>query len=234
VRESRGEKAPRPDIAGVVLSTGGLFALVYGIIEAGENGWGADTTLIPLGFGIAILALFALWEKRSRSPMMPLVFFRNMSFTGSTVAMVLIAFAMMGSMFFMSQYFQSAQGYSPIAAAIRMLPMAVVVFTSSMLSARIAFKVGNKVTVSLGILISGCGLFYLSRVAEVDTSYPVLLGGIAIMAIGMGLTMSPATASMMGSLPLNRAGVGSAMNTTTRQSAGDSCARLPDERHLFG
>ncbi|MFC2058215.1 MFS transporter [Chloroflexota bacterium] len=220
IRESRGEGAPKPDLAGMFLSTGGLFALVYGIIEAGEKGWTIGTVVLFLGIGLALLGIFAWWERRSKHPMLPLVFFRNMSFTGASVAMVLVAFSFMGSLFFLSQYFQSVHGYSPIAAALRILPMAVAVFVIAIMSARIARRIGIKLAVGLGILISGFGLFYLSQLATVDTSYPVLIGGIILLAVGMGMTMSPATDSIMGALPLNRAGIGSAMNNTTRQIGG--------------
>jgi EmrB/QacA subfamily drug resistance transporter len=220
VRESTGEGAPKPDVAGVVLSAGGLFTLVYGIIKAGEQGWTASTVLVFLGVGTILLGVFAWWEKRSENNMLPLEFFRNMSFTGASGAMVLITFALLGSMFFLSQYFQSVQDYSPLAAALRFVPMAVVSFVITIMSAQVARRIGIKLTVSLGILTSGFGLFYLSQVATQDTSYLVLLGGIVIMALGIGMTMSPATDSMMGSLPVSRAGIGSAMNNTTRMVGG--------------
>ncbi|MFC2058355.1 MFS transporter [Chloroflexota bacterium] len=220
IRESKGEGAPRPDLPGMLLSAGGLFALVYGIIEAGIKGWTADTVLIYLGIGVALLVVFSWMEKRSKHPMLPLEFFRNMSFTGASVAMIFLAFSFMGSLFFLSQYFQSVHGYSPVAAALRILPMAVIVFVVAIMSARIARRTGIKLVVSLGILICGVGLLYLSQLTKLDTSYPILLVGIIMLAMGMGMVMSPATDSIMASLPISRAGVGSAMNNTTRQIGG--------------
>ena len=220
VRESRGEGAPRPDAPGVLLSTGGLIALVYGIIEAGETSWTDDTVLLCLGMAVVVLGMFVWWEKRSPAPMLPLRFFKNMSFTGASLSMVLTAFAMMGSMFFMSQYLQSVQGYSPVASALRMLPMGGVIFVSTLLSAQIAQKIGNKLAVSLGILIAGGGLMYFSLILNADTAYGVLVGGMTILASGMGMVMSPATNAIQGSLPVSRAGIGSAMNDTTRQVGG--------------
>jgi EmrB/QacA subfamily drug resistance transporter len=220
IRESKGEGAPKPDFAGVILSAGGLFALVYGIIEAGQKGWTDGTVLACLGISVLVLGAFAWWENRCQTPMLPFKFFRNMSFTGASLALVLSAFAMMGSMFFMSQYLQSVQGYSPVASALRMLPMAGTAFVATLISARIAEWMGNKLVVSLGILIAGGGLLYFSLVLTPDTAYGVLVGGIVILAVGMGLTMSPSTNAIQGSLPVSRAGIGSAMNDTTRQVGG--------------
>jgi hypothetical protein len=199
---------------------GGLFALVYGLIEAGEKSWTDSTVLTCLGIAAVVLGGFTWWENRCETPMLPLSFFRNMSFTGASLAMILTAFALMGSMFFMSQYLQSVQGYSPVASALCMLPMAGVVFVSTIMSTRIAKEIGNKLTVSLGILIAGGGLLYFSLMLTPGTAYGVLVGGMAILATGMGMTMSPSTNVIQGSLPVSRAGIGSAMNNTTLQVGG--------------
>ncbi|MFA4836120.1 MAG: MFS transporter [Dehalococcoidia bacterium] len=220
IRESRGEGAPKPDLPGVVLSIAGLFALVYGITKAGEESWTDSTVLICLGAASVVLGVFAWWESRSKNPMLPLAFLKNMSFTGASLAMVLTSFALMGSMFFMSQYLQSVQGYSPVASAVRMLPLAAAVFVTTIMSALVAERIGNKLAVGFGILIAGGGLLYLSLTLTAGSAYGVLVGGMVIMATGMGMTMSPATNAIQSSLPVSRAGIGSAMNDTTRQVGG--------------
>ena len=220
IRESRGEGAPSPDLFGVILSIIGLFALVYGIIKAGEESWSNTTVIVSLVVAAVFLAVFAWWEKRCKTPMLPLGYFRNMSFSGANLAMVLVAFALMGSMFFMTQYLQSVQGYSPVGSAIRMLPFAGMAFVSTIMSAKVAGALGNKLAISLGILISGGGLLYLAEMLHPDSSYPILLWGMFIVALGIGIVMSPATNAIQGSLPINRAGIASAMNDTTRQVGG--------------
>jgi EmrB/QacA subfamily drug resistance transporter len=217
IGESKGEGAPKPDIPGVLLSIIGVFVLVYGIIEAGVKGWGDSAVLAYLGIGILILAIFALWEKKAAHPMLPLKFFKNMSFSVAGFAVALTAFALAGSLFFVSQYFQSVQGYSPVGSAIRTAPLAFIIFPMSIMSARIAGKIGTKMAVSTGIFLIGVGLFYLSQVVEVDTPYLPFFVGLAILGVGMGMTSAPATHSIIGSVPVNRAGVASAMNNTTRQ-----------------
>jgi hypothetical protein len=200
------------DIPGSLLSIAGLLALVYGIIQAGIDGWTAHNVLYAFGAAVVLLALFALRESRTKEPMLRLGFFKNPSFTGANIAITLVFFGLMGSFFFMGQYLQSVHGYTPLEAGVRLLPMAS--------SAQLARLIGTKYTVALGILTAGIGFFYFARIAGVNTPYPAIALGMCITALGMGLTMSPATNSIMGSVPVGEAGVGSAMNDTTRQIGG--------------
>jgi EmrB/QacA subfamily drug resistance transporter len=220
IQDSRDENPRRIDLLGCLLSIGGLFALVYGIIEAGQTSWTADRVVYSFAAAAVLLTAFAVSEWRSAEPMLPLRFFRNMSFTGANIALTMISFAMFGIMFFMSQFFQTVQGYTALQAGVRLLPMAGVSFVAAMISAKVAQRVGTKVAVGTGILIAAAGLFYINRIAEVDTSYGMIVIGMCIISLGMGLTMSPATNSIMGSLPVDKAGIGSAMNDTTRLLGG--------------
>jgi len=220
IQDSRDDHPRKVDLVGSLLSIAGLFALVYGIIEAGQSSWTDHKVLYAFGAAAVLLVAFAVSEWRSSEPMLPLRFFKNMSFTGANMALTLISFAMFGIMFFMSQYFQTVQGYTALQAGVRLLPMAGMSFVAAIVSARVAQRVGTKVAVGTGILIASGGLFYLCRVAEVDTSYGMIVIGMCVISMGMGLTMSPATNSIMGSLPVNKAGVGSAMNDTTRMLGG--------------
>jgi len=111
-------------------------------------------------------------------------------------------------------------GYSPLQSGVRLLPMAIAAFIGAMFSARLAQQIGTKLTVALGILIAACGLYYFNRIAAVNTGYLKIAIGMCITSLGMGVTMSPATNSIMGSVPVDEAGVGSAMNDTNRQIGG--------------
>jgi EmrB/QacA subfamily drug resistance transporter len=217
IRESKGERLSKPDILGVILSIGGLSTLVYGIIEAGRTSWADGTVLVCLGVAAIILGLFLWWEKRSNTPMLPMDFFRNMSFTGGSLAMLMTVFSLMGSLFFISQYLQSVQGYSPVASAVRMLPMGITIFIFAVMSAWIAHRIGNKFAVALGTLITGVGLLYFALVLAPDSSYALLVVGMLLIGCGMGVMVGPATDAIQGSLPVGRAGIASAMNPTTQQ-----------------
>lgn len=218
--DSKDEHAPKPDILGVVLSVPGLFALIYGIIEAGMGEWADPHVLTAFGVAAILLGLFTWWESRALNAMLPLHFFKNMSFTGANIAMTFIMFSLFGSIFFLSQYLQTVQGYSALEAGLRMVPLAVTLAVVSATSARITGRLGTKRTVALGILIASGGLLFMSQMFEIDSSYTTVMLGEIILATGMGFAVSPATDSIMGSVPVSKAGIGSAMNDTTRQLGG--------------
>lgn len=220
IADSKDPRAPKTDIPGVLLSITGLFALVYAIIEAGQKGWTEPNVLIAFGVAGVLLGIFAWWEWRNPNAMLPMHFFKNMSFTAANTALALVTFSLMGSMFFMSQYFQSVQGVPTFEAGLRVLPVALTLTIVASQSARVSARLGTKVSVALGILIAGLGLFYMSRMFHADAPYPVIMVGQIIFGIGMGISMAPATNSIMGSIPVHKAGIGSAMNDTTRQLGG--------------
>jgi EmrB/QacA subfamily drug resistance transporter len=220
VPESNAESAPRPDIPGVLLSIVGLVALVFGMIHAGETSWSDATTLLSFLVAAVFLGAFIWWENRAKEPMLPLEFFKNRSFSGANSSLTLSAFAMMGGMYFFSQFFQTVRGYTPLVAALAMFPMTPAVFTATMFSLRVDRKIGTNRTMALGLLLSGAGLFFFSWAAAIDTPYFYVLLMQVLLGIGIGFTMSPATNAIMSSLPRHRAGIGSAMNDTTRQLGG--------------
>ena len=220
ITDSKDPHAPKADLPGVLLSITGLFSLIYAIIEAGMHGWTEQNVLVAFGAAFVLLSVFAWWEWRSPNAMLPMHFFKNMSFTAANAALALVTFSLMGSMFFMSQYFQSVQGVPTFEAGLRVLPTALTLTVVAALSSRVTARLGTKVSVALGILIAGLGLFYMSRVFQIDTPYYLIAIGQVLFGIGMGIAMAPATNSIMGSVPVSKAGIGSAMNDTTRQLGG--------------
>ncbi len=220
IENSKTDNPRKIDVPGTLLSIGGVFSLVYAIIRAGQESWTAPYVLCAFAAAAVLLGIFIFWELRSVNAMLPLHFFKNMSFTGANVALTLVSFGLMGSLFFLGQFLQSVQGYSPFEAGIRILPMAGTLFVAAAVSARIAQYIGTKFTVAAGILIAALGFFYFAYIAAVDVSYSRFALAMCIVAVGIGLTMSPATNSIMGAIPVDQAGIGSAMNNTTRQVGG--------------
>jgi EmrB/QacA subfamily drug resistance transporter len=218
---SRDPSKPALDPIGALLSIVGLVSLVFAIIEAPEYGWTDPVVLAAFGFAAVVLVTFALWERRSASPMLDTSFFRNPRFTAASSGIMLLFFAMFGSIFLLTQYLQFVMGYTALQAGIRLLPMAVTMLFVAPSSARVVERAGTKVVVGTGLALAGAGLALMATLPSEDISY---WGDVAwrlvVMAIGMGLTMAPATESIMGSLPRAKAGVGSAVNDTTRQVGG--------------
>jgi EmrB/QacA subfamily drug resistance transporter len=217
IQNSKSETPRKIDILGAVLSAGGVFALVFAIIQAGQDGWTAPHVLWAFAATVVLLTVFIIWELKYKDAMLPLNFFKNMSFTGANVALVLVHFGMVGSFFFLGQFLQSVQGYSPLQAGIRLLPMAAVSFVAAAVSAIIARLIGTKYTIAIGIAISAAGFYYFSTVAAVDMPYSSFVFALCIVSLGIGFTMSPSTNSIMASVPVNQSGIASAMNSTTRQ-----------------
>jgi EmrB/QacA subfamily drug resistance transporter len=218
---SKDPSKPALDPVGALLSIIGLMALVYGFIQAPDSGWSAPNILLAFGISIVVLGAFAIWESYYKSPMLDTSFFRNPRFTAASMGIMLLFFAMFGSIFLLTQYLQFVMGFSALKAGTALLPMALTMLVVAPSSARIVERVGTKVVVGSGLAIAGVGLALFATVPSENISY---WGDVAwrmiVMAIGMGLTMAPATDSIMGSLPRAKAGVGSAMNDTTRQVGG--------------
>ena len=219
VPTSKDPSAPKLDLPGAALSITGLGALVYGLIEAPQNGWTDPTILTAMGVGVGLLALFALWEMHTEHPMLDVTFFRNARFTAASSAITLVFFAMFGYSFLLTQYFQFVLGYSAAQAGVRMLPLALTLMVVAPTSSRIVEKVGTKLVVFTGLTLVSVALV-LQVGLQADSPYGQVVWRMMLLAVGMGLTMAPATESIMGSLPLAKAGVGSAMNDTTRQVGG--------------
>ena len=219
VPESRDPNRSEPDVPGALLSIAGLVTLVWAIIEAPERGWADGLIVASFAAAAVLLAAFLLWERRTPNPMLPLEFFRSPRFSAASASITLVFFSFFGSLFILTQYLQFVMGYTPLEAGVRTTPFALVMMVAAPSSARIVERVGTKRVVSAGLTIAAVGLAIVAS-CTTETGYGRVFLSMVVMASGMGLTMAPATESIMGSLPLHRAGVGSAVNDTTRQVGG--------------
>ena len=219
VPKSKDPAAPKLDLPGAGLSIIGLTTLVYGLIEAPQSGWTDPVILGSFAVAAVALVLFALRELHTDHPMLDVTFFRNARFSAASAAVSLVFFAMFGFSFLLTQYLQFVLGYSPSEAGVRMLPLALTLMVVAPLSSRFVERLGTKVVVTCGLTLVAVALL-LQTGLTVDSGYGQVVWRMMILAVGMGMTMAPATESIMGSLPLAKAGVGSAMNDTTRQVGG--------------
>ena len=219
VPTSKDPHSPKLDVGGALLSMAGLAALLWALIEAPERGWTSSTTVAAFGAAVVVLGIFGWWESRQAEPMLDLSLFKNPRFSAASGAVTMIFFALFGSLFIVTQYMQSVMGYSALQAGVRYLPLAGMLMLTSPISAKLAERVGTKIVVTIGLVGVSLGLLLMLRL-ETDSGYGPLLTGMLVLAFGMGMTMAPATESIMGSLPPEKAGVGSAVNDTTREVGG--------------
>jgi EmrB/QacA subfamily drug resistance transporter len=216
---SRDPHNPRLDVVGAALSVVALVTLVWAIIEAPDRGWLSGPTLGAFAVAAALLVAFLWWERRVDEPMLDIALFRNARFSAASLTITLIFFAMFGSFFLMTQYLQFVMGYTALEAGLRTTPMALVMMVIAPSSARLVERFGTKGVVTTGMAVAGLGLVLTSLLTP-DSTYLNVLVTMAVMSAGMALTMAPATESIMGSLPPSKAGVGSAVNDTTREVGG--------------
>ena len=216
VPTSRDPSAPPVDLPGAVLSIAGLVILVWAIID-GAHGWTDPLVLGAFALSAVLLLGFVLWERHTPTPMLDIDFFRNARFSAASGALMLTFFAMLGSLFLLTQFLQAVLGYTALETGVRLLPMAAVQMVVAPLSAKLVERVGTKVIVATGLTVAAMGLLIASRLTAGADYYPDVLVALVVLAAGLAMVMPPATESIMGSLPPAKAGVGSAVNDTTRE-----------------
>src|SRR4051812_44393005 len=216
VPKSRDPDQGKLDPIGALLSIVGIVALVYGLIQAPQLGWRSPATLAAFAIAAVVLSLFVAWELRVDEPMLDMRFFRNPAFSIGTGGMILIFLSMFGVMFLITQYFQLILGYSPLSAALRLLPMAPIMILVSPMTPRLSARFGANRVVAAGMGSVAVGLL-MFRALTPRTPYWYVLISIVPLVSGIALSMSPMTASIMSAVPARRAGAGSAMNDATRE-----------------
>ena len=219
VPESKDPAAPRLDVPGFALSIAGLTTLVWAIIEAPAKGWTSPTILAAFAVAAVVLGAFMAWELRTREPMLDIRLFSNPRFSGASAAITLVFFSMFGSIFFLTQYLQGVLEFSALEAGLRVTPVAVGLIMGGPISAKLAERIGTKRVVAGGLVLVAAGLTIVTQF-QVDSSYGIVAAHLLVLGFGMGMAMAPATESVMGSLPLEKASVGSAVNDTTRTTGG--------------
>jgi EmrB/QacA subfamily drug resistance transporter len=219
VPESRDPRQARIDLPGAALSIAGLTALLWGLIEAPARGWTSPAILGAFGAAVLALALFAAWELRTPTPMLDVRLFRNRRFSVASASIALAFFGLFGVLFATAQYLQNVHGFAPLKAGVWSLPVALGLVIGGPLAAKLSQRIGTKVTVAGGLATVAGGLLMYST-AEPGSGFALIGGAQVVLGLGMGLAMAPATDSIMGSVPIDRASVGSAMNDTVRLVGG--------------
>jgi EmrB/QacA subfamily drug resistance transporter len=219
IPESRDPVARRIDWTGAVLSGAGLIAFVWAVIEAPSKGWTSPPVIAAGAFAVVAATAFIVQQRRAVDPLLDLRLFRNPRFTAASTIIMVLFFALFGFLFLSTQYLQFVLGYSPSAAGLRVLPYAGAMIVFATVSAALVQRLGTKRVVTAGMLLFATGLAVAATVTA-GAGYGRLAVALVLMGAGMGLAGAPATESITGSLPPERANIGSAVNDTTRELGG--------------
>lgn len=207
------------DPPGAALSVVGLVALVYGVIEGPAKGWTDATVLGAFVLAAVALSAFVVVELRRRDPMLDPRLFRVRGFRAGSLAVTTAFFSMFGMFFLITQYLQFVKGYTPLEAGVRTLPSALCMILVSPQSPRLVTRFGVRNVVTAGFVSVSCGLVVMASLRP-DSPYPQVALGLVLMSSGLAMVMPPSSQLIVGSLPLHKAGVGSAVNDVTREVGG--------------
>lgn len=211
----------RLDVPGVLLGCGGLVAIVYGCREAQPRGWGDALVLVLLCGGAALLALFAVWQSRAPYPLLPLPIVRNRNRGGALLTMALATIALFGMFLFLTYYFQTVLGYSPVKAGLAFLPMTAAIVTSStQISARLLHHLPPRLLMMPGALLAAGGLYLLTFLTARSAYAARVLPAELLVGLGMGLIVMPVLATATSGVAVRDAGVTSASVNTAQQVGG--------------
>jgi EmrB/QacA subfamily drug resistance transporter len=220
VRESRDRQSTGSfDLPGVVLLSGALFALVWGLIKAQAYGFGDPLPLVFFGAAALLAVAFVLREQRAIHPLVPLRVFRSASVSAGTLLVTLGFFALFGAFFYLTLYLQQVHGMGPVEAGVRLLPMTAMVIVASPVAGAIAAKFGPRPPLVLGMLLSAVALFGLSRLS-VDAAYGNLWPWFLITGVGFGFVVVAGTEAIVGNLPAHQGGLAGGIQQTGSQIGG--------------
>jgi EmrB/QacA subfamily drug resistance transporter len=225
IPESRDPRSPRLDWVGALLSIAGVTAVVYGIIEQPLRGWASARVLLGLLGGVAILALFIVYELRTRRPLIDLRLFRDPLFGWATAVFTVVGFGMTGALFLLTPFLQVVQGNDAQATGIRLLPLIGGVLVSAIASARLARRLGYNVAIAAGLLVTAGGFVVFSRVGA-ESGYGLVAVALAVIGVGIGMTMPPSLDAILAALPASQMGAGNALTRTLQNIAASFGAAI--------
>jgi EmrB/QacA subfamily drug resistance transporter len=217
--ESRGPNKTL-DLRGVVLASSGLLGVVFGIVRSQALGWTSPTVLASIGAGLVLLAAFVAWELRAPAPMLPMRFFRQRGFAATNGVALAMFFGAFGSIFLLAQFFQVAQGYSPLEAGIRTLPWTAMPIFVAPVAGLLSDRIGSRPLMVAGLAFQAVALAYLALMTEPDVAYAALVPGFVMAGAGMALVFAPAANAVLSAVRPSEAGQASGANNTIREIGG--------------
>jgi EmrB/QacA subfamily drug resistance transporter len=214
--ESYGRRQPL-DLFGLALVGAGVLGTVWGIVRAGDLGWGSTPVVGAIITGVVLLAVFIWHEGRTAHPLVPLRLFRSRSFSVANVTSLAFSLGMFGAVFLLAQYLQIVDGYTPLEAGIRTLPWTAAPMVVAPIAGLLAPRVGVRVLLGSGLTLQAVGLAWLAIVADAATPYQDLVPGFILAGIGMGLTFAPSATAVLADMAPDDHATASSTNSTIRE-----------------
>ncbi len=208
------------DVPGVALGGLGLLGLVWGLVNGNADGWGSPQIVGALAAGVLLLAAFVAWELRSPAPVLPMRFFRDRAFSAANGASLFMYFGMFGSIFLLTQFFQTAQGYSPLESGLRVLPWTAMPMVVAPIAGALSDRIGGGRIMATGLFLQAAGLAWIAAVSTADVGYGALVGPFILSGIGMGMFFAPVANVVLSAVRPIEEGKASGANNAIREVGG--------------
>jgi EmrB/QacA subfamily drug resistance transporter len=210
----------RLDLPGLGLASAGLFGIVWGLVRGNGQGWASPEIVFALSAGAVGVLLFVLWELRARYPMLPMRFFRNRAFSLGNVASFSMFFGMFGSIFLLSQFFQTVQGYSPLGSGLRILPWTLAPMFIAPVAGALSDRISPRAIIGTGLSMQAAALAWIGLISEPDTPYSQLIAPFIIAGVGMALFFAPMANVILSAVRPQEEGQASGANNALRELGG--------------
>jgi EmrB/QacA subfamily drug resistance transporter len=208
------------DLPGIALAGGGLLGVVFGIVRGQELGWTSTPVLASVAAGLVLLAGFVAWEHRAPAPMLPLRFFRSRAFAATNGTSLAMFFGVFGSIFLLSQFFQTTQGMSPLQSGIRILPWTIMPIFVAPVAGLLSDRIGARPLMATGLALQAIAMAWLATVSTPEVAYSALLAPFILAGAGMALVFAPAANAVLGSVRPEEAGQASGATNAIRELGG--------------
>jgi EmrB/QacA subfamily drug resistance transporter len=219
LEESKGADSSL-DLPGLGLASAGLLGVVWGLVRGNEAGWTSLQIVGPIVAGVLLVAAFVVWESRTETPMLPLEFFRNRTFALTNVASLFMSFGMFGSIFFLAQFFQTVQGYSPLQSGLRILPWTAMPMLIAPLAGAVSDRIGGQRLMAAGLALQAAGLLWIAAISTTTTPYIDLVGPFMLSGFGMSLFFAPVANVVLSAVRPEHEGKASGANNAIRELGG--------------
>jgi EmrB/QacA subfamily drug resistance transporter len=205
------------DLGGLAIASAGLFAIVWGLVRANQQGW---TSPEIVGTGVVLVVAFVMYELRSKAPMLPIRYFRNATFSGANAASMFMFFGMFGSVFLLAQFFQTVQGLSPLDAGLRILPWTAMPILVAPTAGALSDRINGRTLMAIGLALQGAGLLWIGHVVTPTAPYSAFIVPFVLSGVGMGMFFAPVANVVLSSVGAREEGKASGANNAIRELGG--------------